>query len=75
MSSISVLTDGEQATELGQILFNLVSVVPKGMVVFLPSYSFFNAVKEVWETSGLMSKLAIKKKVQTIYLYRLVVIN
>ncbi|KAI0937761.1 hypothetical protein AcW1_003835 [Taiwanofungus camphoratus] len=49
--------------ELGQILFNFVNIVPGGMVVFFPSYSFLNGVKTAWKESGMMEKLRIKKKV------------
>ncbi|KAH9949242.1 DNA repair helicase [Amylocystis lapponica] len=56
---------GDQAliAELGQMLLNFASVVPGGMVVFLPSYSFLHAVWAVWERSGLVEKLRAKKKV------------
>jgi chromosome transmission fidelity protein 1 len=49
--------------ELGQILFNFVNVVPGGMTVFFPSYSFLNAVKAEWTASGMIEKFKGKKKV------------
>ncbi|KAH9833515.1 DNA repair helicase [Rhodofomes roseus] len=49
--------------ELGQILLNLVNIVPAGMVVFLPSYSFLNVVMAEWKNSGLVAKLNGKKRV------------
>jgi chromosome transmission fidelity protein 1 len=52
-----------QVTELGQILFNLTNLVPDGMVVFVPSYAFLNAIKRHWETNGMLSKFAAKKRV------------
>lgn len=55
-----------QIAELGQILLNLVNVVPAGMVVFLPSYSFLNAVMAEWRKSGLIPKLDAKKKVSVV---------
>ncbi|KZT72447.1 DNA repair helicase [Daedalea quercina L-15889] len=55
--------DTQSVTELGQILLNLVNVVPAGMVVFLPSYSFLNVVMAQWQKSGLVAKLNGKKKV------------
>ncbi|KAF9816792.1 hypothetical protein IEO21_03872 [Rhodonia placenta] len=56
---------GNQAiiAELGQILLNFVNVVPKGMVVFLPSYSFLHTMMSAWEGSGLMEKLKSRKRV------------
>lgn len=54
-----------QMAELGQVIFNFTSVVPGGMVVFVPSYSFLHNVVAVWEKSGLMKRLQSKKKVFT----------
>jgi chromosome transmission fidelity protein 1 len=58
------LFDLLQLAELGQIILNLVSMVPNGIVVFLPSYSFLSAVKEAWGNSGLMDKFGVRKKVR-----------
>lgn len=49
--------------ELGQLLTNFASLVPGGMVVFVPSYAFLNTVVGAWEKSGLMERLGAKKKV------------
>ncbi|KAL1677806.1 helicase C-terminal domain-containing protein [Schizophyllum commune] len=49
--------------ELGQILFNLVCVTPKGMVVFFPSYNFLNAAKAAWGQSGTLGRLEGRKKI------------
>ncbi|KAH8114577.1 DNA repair helicase [Phellopilus nigrolimitatus] len=49
--------------ELGLIMGNLVNIVPHGMVVFFPSYSFLESIKEVWTTSGLISRLQKKKQI------------
>lgn len=54
-----------QMAELGQVIFNFTNVVPGGMVVFVPSYSFLHNVVVVWEKSGLMERLQSKKKVFT----------
>ncbi|KAK7691295.1 hypothetical protein QCA50_004689 [Cerrena zonata] len=40
--------------ELGQIILNFGNVVPNGMVVFVPSYSFLNMLTTAWETSGML---------------------
>lgn len=50
-------------TELGQILSNLVNIVPDGMVVFLPSYSFLNAIRAKWKETGVLDRLNQKKTV------------
>jgi hypothetical protein len=49
--------------ELGQILSNLVNIVPDGMVVFFPSYSFLNALRIKWKEAGILDRLAQKKTV------------
>ena len=50
--------------ELGQVLTNLVNLVPHGLVVFFPSYAFLNAVKSTFQKTGLLEKLNLKKKVR-----------
>ncbi|KAJ7855956.1 helicase C-terminal domain-containing protein [Mycena olivaceomarginata] len=35
--------------ELGQILQNFAALVPRGMIVFFPSYHFLNTAKTVWQ--------------------------
>ncbi|KAL1752428.1 helicase C-terminal domain-containing protein [Schizophyllum commune] len=49
--------------ELGQVLFNLVCVTPKGMAVFFPSYNFLNAAKAAWGQSGTLGRLEGRKKI------------
>ncbi|RDX47561.1 DNA repair helicase [Lentinus brumalis] len=55
--------DDAVLAELGQILLNFASIVPAGMVVFVPSYGFLHAVTEKWKTGGVLDKLNAKKKV------------
>ena len=45
------------------MLINFINVIPRGMVVFLPSYSFLNTVKHEWRTNGTLDKFSNKKKV------------
>ncbi|KAK0524184.1 ATP-dependent DNA helicase chl1 [Tilletia horrida] len=49
--------------DLGTVLLNLCAVVPGGVVVFLPSYGFLDAVWSRWEKSGLLGRLGAKKKI------------
>lgn len=53
-------------TELGQILTNLVTLVPDGLVVFLPSYSFLNALRAKWKETGTLERWGQKKTVSRI---------
>ncbi|KAJ6512039.1 helicase C-terminal domain-containing protein [Mycena vitilis] len=55
--------DDAVITELGQILLNFASLVPRGMIVFFPSYNFLNTAKAVWEKSGALARFEGKKKV------------
>jgi hypothetical protein len=52
-----------QIAELGQALVNFTNLMPGGMVVFVPSYSFLNLVIKHWQGNGLLEKLRAKKKV------------
>ncbi|GJJ13140.1 hypothetical protein Clacol_007390 [Clathrus columnatus] len=47
---------------LGQVLSNLVNLIPHGLVVFFPSYAFLNTTKKVFNDSGLLERLNGKKK-------------
>ncbi|XP_074862527.1 ATP-dependent DNA helicase DDX11 isoform X2 [Carettochelys insculpta] len=49
--------------ELGRILGNLCSVVPGGVVCFFPSYEYEKQVYVHWERTGLLTRLANKKKI------------
>lgn len=51
--------------ELGAVLLSISGLVPDGMVVFLPSYSFLDKVKLFWSKSGLIQKLADRKEVSS----------
>ncbi|KAJ7695957.1 helicase C-terminal domain-containing protein [Mycena rosella] len=56
---------GDEAAigELGQILQNFAALVPRGMIVFFPSYRFLNTAKDAWQKSGVLARLEGKKKV------------
>ncbi|NXN13715.1 DDX11 helicase, partial [Indicator maculatus] len=49
--------------ETGRILCNLCNVVPGGVVCFFPSYDYEKQVYAHWEKTGLLTRLAAKKKV------------
>ncbi|XP_025707633.2 ATP-dependent DNA helicase DDX11 isoform X2 [Callorhinus ursinus] len=49
--------------ETGRILCNLCTVVPGGVVCFFPSYEYQRQVYAHWDKSGLLARLAVKKKI------------
>ncbi|XP_040318706.1 ATP-dependent DNA helicase DDX11 isoform X2 [Herpailurus yagouaroundi] len=49
--------------ETGRILYNLCNVVPGGVVCFFPSYEYQRQVHAHWDKSGLLARLAVRKKV------------
>ncbi|XP_057411889.1 ATP-dependent DNA helicase DDX11 isoform X4 [Balaenoptera acutorostrata] len=49
--------------ETGRILCNLCSVVPGGVVCFFPSYEYQRQVHAHWDKSGLLARLAVRKKI------------
>ncbi|NXK98749.1 DDX11 helicase, partial [Formicarius rufipectus] len=49
--------------ETGRILCNLCNVIPGGVVCFFPSYEYEKQVYAHWEKTGLLTRLATKKKI------------
>ncbi|NXP44839.1 DDX11 helicase, partial [Heliornis fulica] len=49
--------------ETGRTLYNVCNVVPGGVVCFFPSYEYEKLVYAHWEGTGLLSRLAARKKV------------
>ncbi|XP_036256877.1 ATP-dependent DNA helicase DDX11 isoform X1 [Molothrus ater] len=49
--------------ETGRILCNLCNVIPGGVVCFFPSYEYEKQVYGHWEKTGLLSRLAARKKI------------
>ncbi|KAL9939403.1 hypothetical protein V8E36_001220 [Tilletia maclaganii] len=55
--------DVDLLDDLGGILLNACAVIPGGVVVFVPSYGFLDAVWSRWTKSGLLGRLGAKKKI------------
>ncbi|XP_069084247.1 ATP-dependent DNA helicase DDX11 [Pleurodeles waltl] len=53
----------EMMDETGRILANLCNVVPGGLVCFFASYEYEKQVFGHWEKTGLLKRLALKKKI------------
>ncbi|KAK1925113.1 helicase C-terminal domain-containing protein [Papiliotrema laurentii] len=49
--------------DLGSAIQSTIGLVPDGVVVFLPSYSFLDKVKSSWTATGLLKRLDEKKQV------------
>lgn len=60
------LTAYPKFSELGQLLLNLVNVVPAGMVVFFSSYSTLDTVRRLWSMDRTLEKIGLRKKVSMI---------
>ncbi|GAA6048272.1 hypothetical protein JCM3770_006514 [Rhodotorula araucariae] len=53
--------DEKLLDELGQAIVNIATIVPKGVVVFVPSYDFLHHAQARWEKSGMIQRLSTKK--------------
>lgn len=60
---LTSLFPGEQVDELGNAIFNIASIVPRGIVVFTPSYAFLDQLHARWTKSGLLERMGKRKKV------------
>ncbi|EPX75325.1 ATP-dependent DNA helicase Chl1 [Schizosaccharomyces octosporus yFS286] len=49
--------------ELGRALVNFTSLIPDGMVVFFPSFSYLQFITNVWKDDGTLDRLEKKKPV------------
>ncbi|KAI5995980.1 helicase C-terminal domain-containing protein [Pisolithus orientalis] len=49
--------------ELGQVVLNLCNIVPRGLIVFFPSYSSLNFAKKIWRADRALERFEAKKKV------------
>ncbi|KAM9815513.1 ATP-dependent DNA helicase DDX11 isoform X2 [Syngnathus typhle] len=49
--------------ETGRILSNICNVVPGGVVCFFPSYEYSKRIVDHWESAGVLTRLANKKKI------------
>ncbi|RXK42015.1 chromosome transmission fidelity protein 1 [Tremella mesenterica] len=54
-------SDDSLLAELGSVILSTVGLVPDGIVVFLPSYSFLDKIKHTW--TSVLPKLAERKHV------------
>ncbi|KAI5474148.1 CHL1 helicase, partial [Pseudohyphozyma bogoriensis] len=55
--------DEKLIDEMGLAILNISTVVPKGVVVFVPSKDFLAQIQTRWEKSGFLEKLGKRKKI------------
>lgn len=53
--------DSSQMDELGRLLVNVCTAVPKGVVCFLPSYDYEKTLVAHWTRTGALCRLQGKK--------------
>ncbi|KAL7535938.1 hypothetical protein ACHAXR_007954 [Thalassiosira sp. AJA248-18] len=56
-------SSNDMIDELGRTILNLCNAVPKGFVVFLPSYRYESQVFQRWRSTGLLSQIDKKKSI------------
>jgi len=62
-SSYNTRNDPKYLSALGQIVIMILKIVPKGVLVFFPSYGLLNSVREFWQNSGIWSRIDNVKKI------------
>ena len=55
--------DLKMLDEYGSVLLNIVKIVAKGIVVFLPSYASLDLLIQRWEKTGVIAQIKHKKAV------------
>ncbi|TPX34559.1 hypothetical protein SmJEL517_g02790 [Synchytrium microbalum] len=55
----------EYQDEVGQSLLNFMSLIPEGMLAFLPSYSALDKLMNRWKSTGVLKEMEKLKKVFT----------
>ncbi|XP_036330360.1 ATP-dependent DNA helicase DDX11 [Rhagoletis pomonella] len=53
----------DMITELGMIVQNVCSVIPAGVVCFLPSYEYLDIVYSHLQKSGILERISLKKRI------------
>ncbi|KAM0752291.1 DNA repair helicase [Meredithblackwellia eburnea MCA 4105] len=54
--------DEKLVDELGTTIANICNIIPKGIVVFVPSYAFLDQIQARWTSSGMLERLSRRKK-------------
>ena len=62
-SSYNTRSDPRYLAALGQVVIMFLKIVPKGVLVFFPSYGLLNSTREHWQQSGIWSRIDSVKKI------------
>jgi len=62
-SSFKTRSDPKYLNSLGQTVINLIKLVPRGVLVFFPSYSLLNSTREFWQQCGVWGRIDQLKRV------------
>ena len=62
-SSFNTRSDPKYLNALGQIVIMLLKIVPKGVLVFFPSYGLLNSTREFWQREGIWTRIDNIKKI------------
>ena len=62
-SSFKSRSDPKYLNSLGQTVINLIKLVPKGVLVFFPSYGLLNSTREFWQQAGIWGRIDQIKKI------------
>eukprot|EP00092_Neocalanus_flemingeri_P017682 GFUD01019128.1.p1 GENE.GFUD01019128.1~~GFUD01019128.1.p1 ORF type:complete len:936 (+),score=293.78 GFUD01019128.1:31-2838(+) len=62
-SSFKSRSDPKYLAALGQVIIMILKIVPKGVLVFFPSYSLLNSTREFWQNSGIWNRIDNLKRI------------
>ena len=62
-SSYNTRSDPKYLSALGQIVIMILKIVPKGVLVFFPSYGLLNSTREFWQANGIWTRIDSVKKI------------
>jgi len=62
-SSFKSRSDPKYLAALGQVIIMILKIVPKGVLVFFPSYGLLNSTREFWQNSGIWGRIDNLKRI------------
>lgn len=62
-SSYNTRNDPKYLAALGQIVIMFLKIVPKGVLLFFPSYGLLNSTREHWQQNGIWTRIDSIKRI------------